>query len=482
MRKTSTTFGKEIEQIMTREGPQRHVQIIVDGKTLSAVVPEKKETLDQLPSFPRPTLVSNDLPRIPWNNVDGGVLQAWLYFKAVYEKLRTEAFLWWHWDREARCYVMLVPAFYYVSSAGLEYPSRPRHFCRSCRVGLYHGGVRCPHCVESRIEEAVIVGTSHSHGSLQPFHSGEDHANELDHTGFHITFGHLDRPLPVAASFVVADAKTRFTTDWNQHFEVDDATAWETRLRLWLTLVSPGRSLIDSSRYQVTQNGQIAFRHGDRNACEIWLKSQIDPSGFSIEENKEERGIRSGGVVDRLVLSSDRDIDTRVFDGREKSQRAYSRDFFDSIPSFNQRKKQEKKRERKVAARDEVPEFWLYQLLSSVPKPLLGCAYAEVVAEIRLLVSGVNTSPSDNDSISRLLSEIPDPSTEYTWLDTVRNGISCSEAVEVEKDEESWGAYNRMLTTVAQHADVNELQDFADWVRSLRVEDERKNEEGSDIF
>ena len=225
MRKTTTTFGKEVEQIMTREGPQRHVQITIDGKTLSAVVPEKKETLDQLPSFPRPTLVSNDLPRIPWNSVDGGVLQAWLYFKAVYEKYRTEAFLWWHWDKEARRYVMLVPAFYYVSSAGLEYPSRPKHFCRSCCVGLYHGGVRCPHCVDGRVEETLIAGTSHSHGSLQPFHSGEDHANELDHTGFHITFGHLDRPLPVAASFVVADAKTRFTTDWNQHFEVDDAAA-----------------------------------------------------------------------------------------------------------------------------------------------------------------------------------------------------------------------------------------------------------------
>jgi len=481
------TFGKDVEQIATREGPQRRVQITIDGKTLSAVVPEKKETIAQLPSFPRPTLVTNDLPRISWNDADGGALQAWMYFKAVYEKHRTEAFLWWHWDLEEHRYVMLVPAFYYVSAAGLEYPSPPTHFCRTCCVSLYQGGVRCPHCENGNVRRAIIVGTSHSHGSLQPFHSGEDHANELDQTGFHITFGHLDRPLPIAASFVVSDAKTRFTTDWDQHFAVADRERWEQKLRLWLTLVSPGRSLIGSSRYRVVAAGQVAFMHGDKSACETWLKSQADPSAFAIEESKEPIVSRGDATFDRLFLSSDRNIDTRKENTRGT---AYSRSLYgddDDVPRFAERRRAKKKKQTPVVQRKdadaEVPEFWLYRLLCDVPTPLLGCAYAEVVSQLQRLTSGAFQSPTDDKGIAQLLSEIPDPSEKTTWLDVVSAGISAAEAVETEQDEESWGAYNRMLTTVAVHAADHDLPDFADWVRTMVIpEDEREEKERSDIF
>lgn len=278
-----TGVSKKVENFSAQEGPRRRVDVNIGGGQLSAVVVPK--TITELPSYPRPTLLQNSIPKVPWDDCDGGVVQVWSYFQRVYRKNRSEAFVWWHWDAETSKYFAVVPPFYYASGGGLQYPNASS-FCRTCRVALYDHCNKCPHCAESVISRLVTVGTSHSHGSMSPFHSAEDHANELGTTGFHITFGHLDRDLPVAPSFVIADGNQRFNTGWEHHFEFDDSGVWTKRVSLWETLVSNERSQIGRARFQVVDTaGEVAFVHGDEDQCKVWIRSRTDSTDFTIRQD-----------------------------------------------------------------------------------------------------------------------------------------------------------------------------------------------------
>lgn len=49
----------------------------------------------------------------------------------------------------------------------------------------------------------VIAGTIHSHGSMSAFHSGTDHADEINFDGVHITIGRVDSVPEYSCSLVV---------------------------------------------------------------------------------------------------------------------------------------------------------------------------------------------------------------------------------------------------------------------------------------
>lgn len=228
----------------------------------------------------------NSLPKIPWDDQDGGVVQCHQYFSAVYSKQRSEAFVWWHWDAERGKYLMIVPAFYYASGGGLDYPPHANLFCRNCQVALFTGCEHCPHCGEDEdIQRMVVLGTSHSHGAGSAFHSSVDHANELDVTGFHITFGDIHRPPFIAPSFVVADGRTRFATQWTDHFQCQMNELAEARLTLWLSLVDSSTNMARNGGWVVVDaQERIIFAHHGRDQCEIWAKTVNHPDALRIIE------------------------------------------------------------------------------------------------------------------------------------------------------------------------------------------------------
>lgn len=267
LKRSSAFFLTKSGRIMKR------VQIALPTGKIDAVVPPKDWELDDLlsesPNLSQPEILEQSLPKIPWDDPDGGVIQAWYYFAAVYNKQHSEAFVWWHWDADARKYLMVVPAFYLATESGLEYPPHSRRYCHSCRVALYDGHDQCPHCAEhGDIRPLFVLGTSHSHGMMTPFHSAGDHANELDVTGFHLTFGRLQHGpvVHMEGSFVVADGHTRFQTTWHDHFQFASTDESADRLDLWLTLI--GRR--ESGGWVVTDDqGQTLFT-GSKERCEYW--------------------------------------------------------------------------------------------------------------------------------------------------------------------------------------------------------------------
>jgi len=267
----------KITTIMTQTGPKQEVSLPLGGGELKTVVPLPDAELKKFPDIPMPTITENSLPRIPWNNENGSVIHLWEYFKKVWEKQQSEAFVWWHWDAETSSYWMIVPPYYTAARTGLNY-TVSTDFCEECRVALFAFTTKCPHCQTGKIKKLCSVGTSHSHGSLTAFHSSEDHAHEMSATGFHITFGNIDHALPIAPSFVIAHAGQRFNTPWKHHFEFQQSDNWIRRLSLWLTLVSQFNSAI----MQVTENNNVVFT-GSQTACDLWMKSHITPRKWAVQ-------------------------------------------------------------------------------------------------------------------------------------------------------------------------------------------------------
>lgn len=308
---------------VTRSGRiMKRVQIALPTGKIDAIVPPKDWELDELlegsPNLSQPEILEQSLPKIPWDDPDGGVIQAWNYFASVYRKQHSEAFIWWHWDAEARKYLMVVPAFYCATGGGLEYPPHSRRYCHSCRVALYDGHEHCPHCKENGdIRPLFVLGTSHSHGTMPPFHSSGDHANELDVTGFHLTFGRLQAGpvINMEGSFVVADGHSRFRTTWDDHFQFAMTDESADRLELWLTLV--GRS--ESGGWVVADESNQTLFTGSKERCEYWAKG-VTGRVVTIQQRAQvtKHGFGSGRA---LGLESERTGRTRsrsIFDTFEE--------------------------------------------------------------------------------------------------------------------------------------------------------------------
>lgn len=311
----------------------KRIQIALPEGKVDAVVPMKAHEEEELrrkieiPSD-KPKLAELTLPKVPWDDPDGGFVQCWNYFSLVHQKQGSEAFVWWHWDRELGKYLTVVPAFYYATSGGLDYPTAT-HFCRNCRVALYAGAVHCPHCHSGDDEEnnediqpLFILGTSHSHGRMSPFHSGTDHANELDVTGFHITFGELQRGPVIEGSFVVADGHTRFKTLWHDHvaFTMTDIS-W-ARVELWMTLVGNAWHLAKEANWAVVDSqGRPVFLHGEKSHCEVWVRCSGHPDDLTIVEGRSVTQARKHVSGRALTLTPDRtgesDARRRLFNDDE---------------------------------------------------------------------------------------------------------------------------------------------------------------------
>lgn len=261
--------------IVTKDGFKKSVLVETSGGSFSSVMDlndtEKDYIMRNLPSG-APSLELN-LKKIPFSDTDGGFLQAWTYFRAVWDKQKSEAFIWWHYDDLHKKYLMVVPPFYSASAAHLNYPD-VGYFCRVCRVGLFDGLRDCCHCGEKGdVTRLQVYGTSHSHGALSAFHSATDHANEMNQTGFHITFGQIDKGPFLAPSFVVRDSNTRFNTDWRHHFaydlEVEEFAA--KYLGLWLDLVTDHTGTGD---FRVVVNNMTVFENQSRTVCEAYVRAR----------------------------------------------------------------------------------------------------------------------------------------------------------------------------------------------------------------
>lgn len=144
-----------------------------------------------------------NFPKIPFNQI----LFVREFFAAAYEAHKTEAFVYFSMDYETGTYDIIVPPRQQATAGHVSFSAHLPWFCTSCMVGSESVDEPevCPVCGGTHFKKTRVVGTAHSHGSMAAFHSGTDDANELDTTGFHITFGRVDRPLlEIAHSYVVA--------------------------------------------------------------------------------------------------------------------------------------------------------------------------------------------------------------------------------------------------------------------------------------
>lgn len=144
-----------------------------------------------------------DFPKIPFDTI----LLVREFFAAAYEAHKTEAFVYFSLDFEAGTYDIIVPPRQQATAGHVSFSAHLPWFCTECHVGSesLDQPEECPVCGGTHFKKTRVVGTAHSHGSMAAFHSGTDDANELDTTGFHITFGRVDRPLlEIAHSYVVA--------------------------------------------------------------------------------------------------------------------------------------------------------------------------------------------------------------------------------------------------------------------------------------
>ncbi len=143
-----------------------------------------------------------DFPKIPFDVI----LKARGFFREVYKVHKSEAFAFFHYCEEEG-YELIIPVSQDVSSGHVSFDCRVKFFCSECKVGASEESDTCPVCgTKNSFKPAIIVGSTHSHGSMSAFHSGTDDDNELTETGAHITLGHLhqDKFFEIAPSYVDA--------------------------------------------------------------------------------------------------------------------------------------------------------------------------------------------------------------------------------------------------------------------------------------
>lgn len=144
-----------------------------------------------------------DFPKIPFEQI----LLVREFFAMAYEVHKTEAFVYFSMNYDTSTYDIVVPPRQQATSGHVSFSAHLPWYCAGCYVGSesVDQPEECPVCGGTHFNKTRVVGTAHSHGSMAAFHSGTDDANELDTTGFHITFGKVDRPLlEIAHSYVVA--------------------------------------------------------------------------------------------------------------------------------------------------------------------------------------------------------------------------------------------------------------------------------------
>jgi len=160
------------------------------------------QTTELVSDVPNHSIDFNNFPKLPFDVL----LLTREFFSAVYEEHQSEAFVYVHFDRATSKYEIVVPPVQEASAGHVKFDGNIRSYCRDCNVGhVSREAEACVACGGTDMAPTYIVGTMHSHGSMDAFHSATDDANELDTTGFHITLGKLNNKFgfEIAHSFVV---------------------------------------------------------------------------------------------------------------------------------------------------------------------------------------------------------------------------------------------------------------------------------------
>lgn len=184
-----------------------------DGRLYERVStgPEEWGTSAMMPAAPHHFAgleeVSTDLdlgefPKIPFEKM----MFVRNFFSAVYAEHKSEAFVYFHLDRETKEYTIIVPMSQKASAGHVSFDGYVAAYCEDCQVGTPdREATECAACGSTNMKESFIVGTCHSHGSMAAFHSATDDENELTTSGFHITLGKVDQQIfEIAHSFVIA--------------------------------------------------------------------------------------------------------------------------------------------------------------------------------------------------------------------------------------------------------------------------------------
>lgn len=105
-----------------------------------------------------------------------------LFFRRIYQRYQSEAAVLLHYSSETLQYYLHFP-LQHVTQASVHYDS------------------------SERFKGFQLVGTIHSHASMQAFHSGIDDADERHFDGLHITVGRLDQPYFTVSCSVVVNSQ-----------------------------------------------------------------------------------------------------------------------------------------------------------------------------------------------------------------------------------------------------------------------------------
>lgn len=212
-----------------------------------------------------------EFPKIPFDQI----LLVREFFAEAYSVHKSEAFVYFSINYEEGTYDIVVPPRQDASGGHVSFPSHLPWFCGECGVGNESSEKQgeCVACgAKDSMRETQIVGTAHSHGSMAAFHSATDDANELNTTGFHITFGRVDRPLlEMAHSYVVAKrglldsqgqgVRFKDNLDVGELIEIPFVSE-RPRLRRWTSLIVSEMALkkMDDSAPLLVHSTPVGYR------------------------------------------------------------------------------------------------------------------------------------------------------------------------------------------------------------------------------
>lgn len=213
------------------------------------------------------------------------------YFQEVYKRWKSESIVLFHRAEGDADYTVVVPEHYEASATHLTYNPNQQVFCSKCRICSTEEVAICPRGCKNDDESASamiklrVMGTAHSHGSMGAFHSGTDDAHEKNQTGFHITFGNVDKAaFNICPSFVVAlfgytpnGYGYRFYPQPEDLIDVPLAEAELSTIGLWLTTLTDSKvleKLPDPTILVVNLQNEVLYQDATEELAQLWISRQ----------------------------------------------------------------------------------------------------------------------------------------------------------------------------------------------------------------
>lgn len=256
----------------------------VDRPQFTAILPAREVDIPE-PRVAGPSLeLGAGFTKIPLRTM----LFVHAYFKEIYDRFKAEAIVFFHKEPESEEYLVLVPESFSATAASLTYEHSQPKFCTLCRICSTNAEItECPRCGTDTMRATNIYGTAHSHGSMSAFHSGTDDEHEKGQTGFHITFGNVDKGLfSVCPSFVTAllgytvDGKgIRHYPSLEELVELPSPLTQADRqmMTVWLSTILNEdivRRLSKDSVVVIENKKTIVFHGPNSSVAERWIAAQ----------------------------------------------------------------------------------------------------------------------------------------------------------------------------------------------------------------